>query len=104
MAVDPTAQVAIIGVATTTVTTIGVIAAAMFNNKRERTSSADSGVTATLRERIALKDEQIDDLREDKLRLQVRLDEILAELDRQITKNHQESVTRADKDDTQEES
>lgn len=78
---EPTVQVAVIGILTTLITTAGVVIAAIVNNKRERTSSASGGVEAALRERITLKDEQLADLREDKIILQRRLDEALAVLD-----------------------
>lgn len=78
---EPTVQVAIVGIATTFITTLGVILAAFVNNKRERTGSAAGGVEQTLRERITLKDEQLSDLREDKTGLQVKLDSALTALD-----------------------
>lgn len=78
---EPTVQVAIIGVATTMITTTGVIIVAFVNNRRERSSAATGGVESTLRERITLKDEQLQDLRDDKARLQARLDVALEALD-----------------------
>lgn len=62
---DPTVQVAAIGIFTTLITTAGVGIAAMFNNRRERSGAAESAMEQTLRERIMLRDEQITDLRHD---------------------------------------
>jgi len=76
---DPTVQVAAIGILTTLITTLGVITVAVLNNKRERGGAADAGVEATLRERLALRDEQILDLREEKTDLRTRLDAALEE-------------------------
>jgi hypothetical protein len=63
--VDPTVQVAFIGIVTTFLTTAGVVVVAMMNNKKERSGSAEAGIVITLRERILLRDEQIADLRAD---------------------------------------
>lgn len=76
---DPTVQVAAIGIFTTLITTMGVIVVAVLNNKRERGGAADAGVEATLRERLALRDEQIQDLKQDKIDLRTRLDSALEE-------------------------
>lgn len=78
---DPTVQVAVVGIVTTLITTAGVVLAAIVNNRRERAGSANSGVEAALRERIVLKDEQLQDLRNDVRLLQARLDEALTALD-----------------------
>lgn len=75
---DPTVQVAGIGIITTLIATSGVVLAAVVNNKRERSGAASSGIEQTLRERITLRDERIEDLQEDKARLQLKLDEALA--------------------------
>lgn len=76
---DPAVQVAIVGILTTLITTMGVVIAAVVNNRRERAGSASEGIEATLRERILLRDEQIADLREDVKTLRLRLDTALEE-------------------------
>lgn len=65
MLTDPTTQVALVGIITTFITTGGVILVALMNNQRERGGAADEGVESTLRERIALRDEQIVELKDD---------------------------------------
>lgn len=70
---DPTVQVAVVGIVTTFITTIGVLVVAVMNNKKERASSAGEGVASTLRERIKLRDEQIVELRQDLLNLEEKL-------------------------------
>lgn len=72
---DPTAQVAAIGILTTFITTVGVILVAVLNNRKERGDAADAGVEAALRERIALRDEQISDRDHDIADLRERLSE-----------------------------
>lgn len=62
---DPTVQVALIGIFTTVITTAGVVAVAVMNNRKERGASAESAMERTLRERITLRDEQNAELRED---------------------------------------
>lgn len=81
---EPTVQVAIIGIFTTLITASGVVIAAIVNNKRERTGAAAGGVESTLRERLLLKDERLVDLQEDKARLQARLDEALEANDENV--------------------
>lgn len=46
MAIDPNVQVALVSVFATSITTLGVIAVAMINNRRERVKSASAGVEA----------------------------------------------------------
>jgi len=46
MAIDPNVQVALVSVFATTITTLGVIAVAMINNRKERVRSASAGVEA----------------------------------------------------------
>ena len=89
---DPTVQVAAIGIFTTLITTCGVIAVAVLNNRRERGGAADAGVEATLRERIALRDEQIQDLKSDKVDLRTRLDEALALLGDARAENEEKTM------------
>lgn len=62
---DPTVQVAAVGIFTTLITTIGVIVVAIINNKKERGGAANEAVEETLRERIILRDEQIQDLKDE---------------------------------------
>lgn len=62
---DPSVQVALIGIITTAIATSGVTFVAILNNRKERGQSAESAVERTLRERITLRDEQIAELRED---------------------------------------
>lgn len=51
---DPNVQVAAIGVFATTITTAGLIAVAIINNKKERAKAATAGVDAGLDERSVL--------------------------------------------------
>lgn len=51
---DPNVQVALVSVLATFITTLGVIAVAVINNKRERAKAADAGVEAGLDERDVL--------------------------------------------------
>lgn len=74
---DPAVQVALVGIFTTFITTAGVILVAVINNRKERTGAADEGVEATLRERLALRDEQIADLRADIVELRAQLAEAI---------------------------
>lgn len=55
MDLDPNVQVALVSVFATMVTTLGVIAVAIINNRRERTKAADAGVDAGLDEGDVLK-------------------------------------------------
>lgn len=54
MQIDPNVQVAIVGVFSTIVTTGGVIAVAMANNRKERDKAASAGVESALDERDIL--------------------------------------------------
>lgn len=54
MALDPNVQVALVSVFATTITTLGVIAVAVINNRKERTKAADAGVEAGLDEKDVL--------------------------------------------------
>lgn len=56
---DPTVQVAFIGIFTTMLTTVGIVAVAFINNRRERTGSADAGADRAYAERLAAKDDII---------------------------------------------
>jgi hypothetical protein len=62
---DTTVQVAVVGIFTTLITTIGVIVVAIINNRKERGGAANEAVEETLRERIILRDEQILDLKDE---------------------------------------
>lgn len=63
---DPTVQVAAIGIIATLISTIGLIGVAVLNNKKERGGAAEAGVTETMEQRLLLKDEQIE-LRDEQL-------------------------------------
>jgi hypothetical protein len=80
--VDPTVQVALIGIFTTVVTTIGVIGVAVLNSRKERGSAAESAMERTLRERITLRDEQIADLREELAEEEATIARLLAKEDK----------------------
>lgn len=54
MALDPNVQVALVSVIATFITTLGVIAVAVINNRKERAKAADAGVEAGLDERDVL--------------------------------------------------
>ena len=54
MALDPNVQVALVSVFATGITTLGVIAVAVINNRKERTKAADAGVEAGLDEKDVL--------------------------------------------------
>lgn len=62
---DSTVQVALIGIATTIVTTLGIVIVAVINNRRERGTAAESAMEKVLGQRITLRDEQIADLKAD---------------------------------------
>lgn len=51
---DPNIQVAFISVLATMITTIGVVAVAIINNRKERAGAASAGVEAALDERDVL--------------------------------------------------
>ncbi len=80
---DTTVQVAIIGIITTFVTTIGVVIVAIFNNKKERGAAAESAMERTLRERIVLRDEQIADLKADIDEKEMMIQRLLIKLEPQ---------------------
>lgn len=65
-----------LGLAGTALTTLGVIIAAVINNRRERKGSGEAGVELTLRERIVLKEEKIVDLTERNSHLRKENDEL----------------------------
>lgn len=54
MKLDPNVQVALVSVFATFITTLGVIAVAVINNRKERTKAADAGVEAGLDEKDVL--------------------------------------------------
>lgn len=78
---DPTVQVALIGIFTTVVTTAGVVLVAVVNSKKERGNTAESAMEMTLRERIILRDEQIDDLRGDLKEKEQVIMELIGEIE-----------------------
>lgn len=56
---DPAIIVALVSVGTAIVTTAGGVLVAALTNRREAENAADDAMEQTLRERIALRDEQI---------------------------------------------
>lgn len=56
---DPTVQVAALGIIATSITVVGLIAVAIINNKRERGGSADAAIRETYEQRMKLRDERI---------------------------------------------
>lgn len=56
---DATVLAAFLGIGTAVVAASSAIVVAFINNQRERTSSAETAMEETLRERILLRDEQI---------------------------------------------
>ncbi len=88
---DPNIQVAFISVLATIVTTVGVVAVAIINNRKERDGAASAGVEAGLDERDILgrmlsliaenerKEKHITDLQADKKELQRENRELRAE-------------------------
>lgn len=52
--IDPNVQVALVSVIATAITTVGVIAVAIINNRKERSKAASAGVEAALDERDVL--------------------------------------------------
>ena len=54
MELDPNVQVALVSVIATFITTLGVIAVAVINNRKERAKAADAGVEAGLDEKDVL--------------------------------------------------
>lgn len=69
MILDPTVQVAAIGIITTIVTSGAGLIVAGKNSKKERQDAAENTMESVLRERILLRDEQIRELEEDVKRL-----------------------------------
>jgi len=63
--VDPTVQVALIGIFITIITTIGLVVVTVINSRREKSDSAQKALESVHRERIEFKDEIIADLRSD---------------------------------------
>lgn len=76
---DPTVQISIIGIITTLITTIGVVLVAALTSRKAVDDHRDDDMEASLRERIALRDDQIADLRADREALRDRLEDALAE-------------------------
>lgn len=77
---DPTVQVAFIGIITTVVTTAGVVAVAIVNNKKERGGSANEGVEAVLRERVAQNEGYIAMLERDNHRKELLIQDLREQL------------------------
>jgi hypothetical protein len=87
VAEDPTIQLGIYGVITAIVSTLGVVVVALINNRKERSDSAEAGIVVTLRERITLRDEQIEDLEQQI----AELNEKVAELTRRLEEKHDQA-------------
>lgn len=88
-------QVAVIGVFTTFVTTIGVIIVAIVNSRKATEIASDSSMEQVLHERLLLRDEQIKDLTADKDRLQAEVEQLrrLAEQQQSAIKTWQDSIS-----------
>ncbi len=88
-------QVAVIGVFTTFVTTIGVIIVAIVNSRKATEIASDSRMEQVLHERLLLRDEQIKDLTADKDRLQAEVEQLrrLAEQQQSAIKTWQDSIS-----------
>lgn len=54
MELDPNVQVALVSVFATLITTFGIIAVAVINNRKERSNAAEAGVEAGLDEKDVL--------------------------------------------------
>lgn len=66
---DPTIIVAILALGGTILTVGGSIAVAVYTTRKSSTTAAESSLEKTLRERILLRNEQIEELKEDKREL-----------------------------------
>lgn len=86
MVLDPNVQVALVSVFATTITTLGVIAVAVINNRKERTKAADAGVEAGLDEKDVLS--RILTLHSEKDGLQKSLAAVTAERDQLKDENY----------------
>lgn len=86
MVLDPNVQVALVSVFATTITTFGVIAVAVINNRKERTKAADAGVEAGLDEKDVLS--RILTLHSEKDGLQKSLAAVTAERDQLKDENY----------------
>ena len=62
---DPTVQVALIGIFVTVITTIGLVVITVINSRKEKSDSAQKALESVHRERLEFKDEIIADLRSD---------------------------------------
>lgn len=83
-----TVWVAGIGVISTLITTLGVIAVAIINNRKERSFSAEQGALKSMEERLLGRDERIKNLEEDIKRSDV----LLGEKDAVITELRQDNA------------
>lgn len=66
---DPAIWVAVLGLGGVIITGAVAVVVALITNGRERTNAAEGTLEKTLRERIALRDEQINELRDDNAEL-----------------------------------
>ena len=62
---DPTVQIAFLGIVTAIITTAGAVIVGIVNGKKEKVGAAENTMEAVLRERISLRDEQIAELKKD---------------------------------------
>ena len=72
---DSSVQVALVGTLGIFITAVSVVLVAIVNTKREKADTAENAVEKTLRERLALRDEQIADHLDDKTRMKLTIDE-----------------------------
>lgn len=73
---DASVQVALVGTLGIFITACSVVVVAIVNGRKEKGDTADNAIQATLRERLALRDEQIKDHLDDKTRLKEQLAQV----------------------------
>lgn len=78
---DSSVQVAFLGMVGIFATAASVVIVAVVNSRKERGDTAENAVEMTLRERLTLRDEQIKDHLDDKVRLKEQLAEKALEND-----------------------
>jgi uncharacterized protein (DUF3084 family) len=81
---DPAVIVALVSVGTAAVTTAGGVLVAFLTNRREAENSAEDAMEMTLRERIALRDEQIAALERKVANRDDKIHRLEAELERRV--------------------
>jgi len=95
---DPTVQVAFVSIFATFITTLGVVAVAVINNRRERTGAAIAGVEAGLDEKDVL--ERMLALIADVARKQVMIDGLKSQVRLLIEENQKLRDELTERDDT----